>query len=241
MRIARTRPSYQACGPMSCSTGSAPRSKEALREKMHTLHPSAAQGSVMPALPQDAPVVICKANEFLARHLKRICNGSGPGGSGMTFDHLRVMVDDQVCLSGLACLFRDMVNDRLDGRFEEYLLCSRGLGIAKKGPPGSLRPISIGEACYRAAASFALYPLLRDAAEILQPINFGCGTEGGAEIVVHIVEYSLRTRDVACFVADFSNAFNTVNRARMMAALLPNPSWPSSGEWLTGRTASHRW
>jgi len=200
----------------------APIAAEVLVAKMQELHPHA-EGTPVPSLPVDAPVVVCEANEALARHLRKICNGSGPGESGMTFDHLRVLTNDQTCMDGLACIMRDVLNDKLDNRFKEYLLASRGLGIEKAGPPGSMRPIAIGEALYRAAVSFALYPALSEAAKVLQPVNLGCGTEGGAEIVVACVQHFLRTRDVAVFVGDFRNAFNTVSRSSMMASLFGQP------------------
>jgi len=200
----------------------APIPAEVLVAKMQELHPHN-EGTPVPELPIDAPLVVCEANEGLARHLRKICNGSGPGESGMTFDHIKVLTSDQTCMDGLACIMRDVLNDRLDSRFKEYLLASRGLGIEKAGPPGSMRPIAIGEALYRAAVSFALYPCLAEAAKVLQPVNLGCGTEGGAEIVVACVQHFLRTRDVAVFVGDFRNAFNTVSRSSMMASLFGQP------------------
>lgn len=198
----------------------APITSDVLVAKMKELHPLS-DGKAVPVLPGSAPVVICEANDSLARHLRKICNGSGPGESGMTFDHLRVLADDQTCMDGLACLMRDVLNEHLDPRFKEYLLASRGLGIEKGG--GGVRPIAIGEAVYRAAVSYVLYPAMSDAAQILQPVNLGCGTEGGAEIVVACVQHFLRTRDVGVFVGDFQNAFNTVSRQRMMQELFAQP------------------
>lgn len=186
--------------------------------KMRALFPESKTEGKMPDLPAYPALISIEGNAEWSKHLRRICNGSGPGPSGWTFEMMRACISDKTCLSGFACMASDIVNGKLtDPRFKEYWLATRGIAIPK--PDGGVRPIGIAEALYRAASSFILKPLLPEAAKVLEPINLAVGVQGGCEIVYHCVKYFLIDKGLSCFCSDFSNAFNSASRCVMLEEL----------------------
>jgi hypothetical protein len=110
-------------------------------------------------------------------------------------------------------------------------LCdSRLLPIAK--PTGGILPIAIGEVLYRLAALCAL-AARPDAGKSLSPLQLGVGIRGGRKVAGHALQAGIAA-DPGCITVqtDWQNAFNTLRRDRMLAAveercqaLLPMVAW----------------
>ena len=106
--------------------------------------------------------------------------------------------------------------------------------VALRKPNGKIRPIAVGDVWLRLLGKCVAKDKAADAGKVLAPLNLGVGIPGGAEIVVHAANlYArlLRARQVGaisleddddpyCMLAtDFTNAFNTLHRREMAAAI----------------------
>jgi hypothetical protein len=107
-----------------------------------------------------------------------------------------------------------------------------------KKEPGGIRPIAVGLTLRRLTAKVLLAREMPTAREVLAPHQFGIGTPGGAELIIHrlrrLVEEQ-RPEDNDDFVVlkiDVKNAFNSVDRTLALQAVgeyLPNlAAW---AEW----------
>ena len=187
----------------------------ALMSELHPRCPSA-----LPCLPLSSTDCVNMIDSATVQHvLKKICNGSAPGLSGWTAEHLRVLINDTSCMSGLAKLVSDIVNNRLSTRARSYIIATKLIGITKKGDRQKLRPIAIGETFYRLAAAIAYQKCGSVIAEKLKAglVQYGLA-QTGCQRVHTSVHAMLRNAAVpkAALMFDFANAFNCINRAHVM-------------------------
>jgi hypothetical protein len=117
-----------------------------------------------------------------------------------------------------------------------FVLQSVMVGLQKLtdgAPIGGVRPIAIGEAWYRLAMLCALTDVGAAVGPGLAPVQVEVGARGGVDAVAHAIATALEADPlaVACAV-DCENAFNTVSRAAVFAAvqirmpqLLPVVQW----------------
>jgi hypothetical protein len=91
--------------------------------------------------------------------------------------------------------------------------------LALVKPTGGLRPIAIPEALLR-VASLCAQAAVHEAGSKLAPLQVGVGVPGGAEIVGHALVSGIATRvDVVTVATDLENAFNTIDRSAVFAAV----------------------
>jgi hypothetical protein len=99
-------------------------------------------------------------------------------------------------------------------------------------PSGGVRPIAIGEFWYRLAALCTL-AACPDAGHSLAPLQVAVGVSGGSQIAGHALCAGIAA-DLGCVTVqvDWQNAFNTLRRDRMLAAVqqrcpavLPMVAW----------------
>ena len=87
-------------------------------------------------------------------------------------------------------------------------------------PNGGIRPIAVGLTLRRLVSKVALAAVLPAVSEYLQPHQVGVGVRGGAEGLVHalnrLVADQQHSPDLVVVSLDFKNAFNTVDRNRML-------------------------
>jgi hypothetical protein len=92
--------------------------------------------------------------------------------------------------------------------------------IALSKPDGGIRPIAVGELIYRLCTKAILRHSLKP--DFLLPYQFGVGTKGGVEPLIHAVGRALDhdTGKVYTHLTslDFSNAFNTLERRDIASA-----------------------
>jgi hypothetical protein len=111
------------------------------------------------------------------------------------------------------------------------LLDSTLIGLEKPDNRG-LRPIAIGEVWFRLAGLCAM-AACPGAGAALAPLQLGVGVKGGSQIIGHALRTGIETDpDCVTLQMDFQNAFNTVSRSAMLAAvaerqpgLLPFAIW----------------
>jgi len=95
-----------------------------------------------------------------------------------------------------------------------------------------VRPIAVGDVLYKIAAKYAISELSSSDLNLLFPsIQVGVGVRGGAERAVHLVQSWLETGpdDSVLIMLDFSNAFNSCSRQKMLETFLSHnvlqPCW----------------
>ena len=83
----------------------------------------------------------------------------------------------------------------------------------------------MGELFYRLAAIVAVRRVSKQAAELLAPHQYGLGVAAGAEKIVHSLQHELTDKDkrLALLQLDIANAFNSCDRARLLAQLYELP------------------
>ncbi|KAL0204770.1 hypothetical protein P9112_000077 [Eukaryota sp. TZLM1-RC] len=89
--------------------------------------------------------------------------------------------------------------------------------IALPKTSNKLRPIAIGELFYRVIARIILN---KCNTEYLSSSNqFGVKVSGGAECIIHAIRQNLGSKFERCIKFDIANAFNELNRGKLLSAL----------------------
>ena len=191
--------------------------------RLQELHPPGTGG--IPPLSHPPPSVQINGRDVkFVRFLRSLPNGSSGGPSGMTYDHLAVLAEDDECVVHLARFMADIINGTLPSRARQLLTASNLFPLAK--PDGGVRPVAVGEVLLRASAAWLAKIHTPAARKLLLPIQFGVGVSNGAEKMVHQLQHALEhvpmghsETPLACISIDFKNAFNTLDRGAMIRAL----------------------
>ena len=114
-----------------------------------------------------------------------------------------------------------------------YLCGATLLACNKKN--GGLRPIAVGEVLRRLTSKCVSRAVHTDATEVLSPLQVGVGIPVGCESIVHSVvnlqeDFSIPPESRCALLVDFSNAFNSVNRACMFQEV--RSRIPSMAAWV---------
>ena len=194
------------------------------QETMLGLHPRPSSNAGLPTLPQIAPHAVLEDDTSMRRLIVQSDNGTAAGPSGWGGNMLAILVQSDICRLGLIALFEDIINGELPSEARELLLTSRLVALAKPNSDG-LRPIAVGELFYRLAAIVAVRRVSKQAAELLAPHQYGLGVAAGAEKIVHSLQHELTDKDkrLALLQLDIANAFNSCDRARLLAQLYELP------------------
>ena len=106
------------------------------------------------------------------------------------------------------------------GPFLLYELFFFGATLQKKG--GGVRPVAVGCTLRRLVAKVAGCKVMDVVGEILAPRQLGVGVRGGAAAAVHATRLYLEdlAPDKAVLKLDFRNAFNSIHRDKVLAAVL---------------------
>ena len=190
-------------------------------DKLNELHPSP-HNFKMPR-PEEDTSFITVDYVLLYKLIQKMNNGSSPGLSGLSWEMLKLLSDDDHCLAGLKILVQDIINNRLPSEAKSYLLSANLISFPKNN--GGIRPIAIGETIYRLAASYALSTV--DIAEAMEwsPLQFGVGIRGGSEKLVHILSNRICVSNQVCVAVDFKNAFNSISREFVLKTFYARPQF----------------
>lgn len=146
--------------------------------------------------------------------------GSAAGPDGLRPQHLKDLAQCGEAGSGFIDALTDFVNFVLDGHCHAHVkplfFGGRLLALSKKC--GGIRPIAVGMTLRRLASKCASHFGIAHLTSYLSPRQLGVGIPGGCEAAVHAVRRMLQSLPDDHVVAklDFSNAFNTLQRAHML-------------------------
>jgi len=93
--------------------------------------------------------------------------------------------------------------------------------VALRKSSGGVRPIAVGCTLRRLLAKVACNLVAADMSQLLPPLQLGYGVRGGSEAAVHAARHFLDSMVTAQAMVklDFTNAFNSVRRDRMLEAV----------------------
>ena len=209
-------------------------SDPAVMAKLRALHPEADEpdplGTDTPAL-QISEETLIAVEKRLSAHSR----GTAGGVTGWTYEQALVPV--RVSGEGRRAVLQ-FINLILAGKLPRncFLLESLLVGLAKLKdgvPSGDVRPIAIGEVWYRLAMTCALVQKGHEVGQSLGPLQVGVGIKSGVDAVAKAVVTALDSdRQNVALTVDCENAFNTLDRSAMFAAvharmpeLLPVVQW----------------
>jgi Reverse transcriptase (RNA-dependent DNA polymerase) len=214
----------KAAHVLNSTTAKADLSDPEVLEELRSLHPPLPEGSLFPSLPATAPLVHFDDDDIeIHRILRHSNNGSSAGPSGWGGNMVSILADDTTCRVALLRLMQDVCNDNIPDAIRDLLLSSHLVALRK--PSGGLRPIAVGELFYRIAGSIAVRSVRAAATSLLVPHQYGFGLRNGCEQIVHSLQHSLTDKDRRCAVLqlDLINAFNCVDRPRLLTTLYNTP------------------
>ena len=158
------------------------------------------------------------STEALVEALESFKPDTAPGVSGWTVSLLKVAMRSDTVKRMLTTLAGMILAGTAPGR---AFLCSSRL-IALDKPDGGVRPIAVGDLVYRLCTKAIVRHTFKP--DFLSPGQYGVGTKGGVEPLIRAVQRAVDgTIQGAEFThvtsLDFSNAFNTLDRADLAKAV----------------------
>ena len=152
--------------------------------------------------------------------VKKFRRGSVPGPSGLRPEHVKGALKappnrSDKALSGLTKLVNNMLAGKVPPSVAPYLCGARLHAAIKKD--GGLRPIAVGNLARRITAKCAASRVAEKALVHLSPLQLGVAVHGGCEAIANAVRETLeREPDKLLLQADFINAFNTMDRGKVL-------------------------
>ena len=193
---------------------------QAVIQEMQEKHPRARPADELHAhdlRPVDAACAVQTGVDEVLKAIRSFPRGSAPGCSGLRPQHLA----DALCQGMRHEALRQItavVNRLLQGQVPVGVrpwLCGAKLAAIPK-PQGDLRPVACGDTLRRVTAKAAFAEAGEEIRSLLEPLQVGVGTSGGAEAIVHATRQWLgrnsSNHDKVLLLVDLSNAFNTVDR-----------------------------
>ena len=176
---------------------------------------------------QNAPAVAVPqlTADSVRAYLQTRKKSTAGGLSGWTYADVRLLnkkLGDHACAQLVAVLQTVADGDIRDPALARRLRRLRGIALTQAD--GSPRPIGIGE-CPVQLVSGVLGRGLRDPLkESIGDNSIGCGWAAGTEALAHAVQLYLATHRAHVVIrTDIRNAFNSIARERVLAALLQLP------------------
>ena len=217
------------------SAGFAPPSEDVLDE-MLAKHP---QSGASPFSFDEAPPPVQVAIVDVVNALRSFPSGTAPGPSCLRANHVKEAVfcsspdSAESALEGLVGVVNLLCAGRAPPAILPYLCGATLLACNKKN--GGLRPIAVGEVLRRLTSKCVSRAVHTDAIEVLSPLQVGVGIPVGCESIVHSVvslqeDFSIPPESRCALLVDFSNAFNSVNRACMFQEV--RSRIPSMAAWV---------
>ena len=155
--------------------------------------------------------------------MKSFPAGSSGGPDGITPRHLQDLISGQHVADGILQSLTAFVNLMLRAEIPEVMkeIIFGGRLIALQKKSGGIRPIAIGYTWRRLVAKCACKYATKKLAPLLSPLQLGVGVPNGCEAAVHAARRFIEDLrgDRAFVKLDFTNAFNSLRRDRMLTAV----------------------
>ncbi len=186
-------------------------------QALHALHPAAPE----PVPDFAASIRDVSAPELSVEMVRKVLleqkRGVAAGPSGLSGDHLKVLLGSERGLRDLTDVLQHIVRGRVPREVVPWLTTSRLIPLMKAS--GGVRPVAVGEVLLRLAARCSLAVVKPQLVEYLGEgyLQVGAGIPGGSESQLLRIESALEGDPDSVVVAlDLSNAFNSVSRTEML-------------------------
>ncbi len=152
--------------------------------------------------------------EALHALIVKMANGAAAGPDGWTEDLLAPLLSDADVLQFVTAVTQSLV-DGVAPCSRKRVVASRLVGITK--PDGGIRPLAVGTIWLKIAARYLLSVHGDAVLKYFAGLQFGCGEENGAEIVIHRTRRAHEDGETVCTI-DARNAFNSPCRVALWKA-----------------------
>jgi hypothetical protein len=202
-----------------------------VKKKLRALHPEATEPVPLP--PKVAAAPISASRGELARLIKqRMNDGACSGYSGWNGALLQPLADDRQCMEGLAIIVRDILSGTLPPRARLLLVGCQLLAGMKDKISDGVRPLAPGEPLIKLAELYMLGLVEKVVPDVLGNTEYGVGAPGGSQRALHVINASYlvskqEQHSPAIISTDFTNAFGTRSRARVLQELYSYPELSS--------------
>ena len=210
---------------LACSEDSIADLSNETTAALKSKHPAPRPDTKIP-MPPDAPnIPLPIAEEKVTKAVRSFPNGSAGGPDGLRPQHLKDLISVSAERGGrdLLSALTNFTNIVLSGETPQPVRSTffgaTLIALQKKG--GGLRPIVVGLTLCRLAAKCLGSRVLQPMSTLLAPLQLGYGTPHGAEAAVHATRLYLDNMpdDHLFLKLDFSNAFNSLRRDRMLESV----------------------
>ena len=194
----------------------------------HTLHalqdpnrrPPVPRSPLPPAILNHVPKVeFDLSQEGLLADLRSARRGAAGGPSGMTTDHIRVILDSERDSKSFWRMCQEFARGRLP---EEILRVVRiGRMTALQKPQGGIRGIVVGDVVRRLVARTLAQQMGPAVERHTSPFQFALSTKSGCECVAHIAQAMTDLDPTTTLLSvDGIGAFDLISREAMLQGLL---------------------
>ena len=210
---------------LACSDDSLAPMDEATYQALLERHPSPHPNTVIPPIDDAMSDHVISVDEReVTLGIRSFKRGSAGGPDGLRPQHLKDMISveesSQVLLPALTAFVNHVIEGRTPPSIRPFFFGANLTALQKKD--GGVRPIAVGCTLRRLIAKLAGRKVMEEMGELLLPRQLGYGVRGGAEAAVHAARLYLQDLDPdkAILKLDFKNAFNSIHRDKVLAAVL---------------------
>ena len=195
---------------------------ERVEKAMRDKHPLAESPPDLTDLAEPGRDQVPEFDVFIINQMiKSFPRGTSPGPSGLRAQHLKDAVRSphgDEALEQLTSICNLLARGDAPKPMAQYLAGASLMALEKPG--GGLRPIAIGEVLRRLVAKCFCKTYEKDSHSYLWPRQIGVASPLGAEVGSQTVRQWLQCNKTSAgkviFVADFKNAFNSVDRGKFL-------------------------
>jgi len=200
---------------------------ESTKSLLQAKHPSGPNEDLTCSISSDTTVLsVTKAQ--ISSAIKSMNPGSAGGLDSLRPSHIHDMLSYSTGAAGehLLTSLTSLCNFMLSGKVNPVVcpILYGGSLCALTKKDGGIRPIAVGNLFRRLVAKLCCFHLKESLGDLFRPLQFGFGTPGGCEAVVHSARQFLFHNNEAAnevfLKLDFRNAFNTVNRKVMLTEVV---------------------
>jgi hypothetical protein len=210
---------------LACSKDVNAEYSEATLDALMFKHPPPHPSYTIEQQSYNEPLAFPVSTEVLRRQIHSFLCGSAGGFDRLLPQHLKGLCGPSSGESGQLLLgaLVGLVTLILVGRTPDILRpLFFGANLIALKKCGGIRPIAVGCTLRRMASKCASEHALKSIPQMLSPVQLGFGVPRGAEAAVHATRICLNNlpQSQALLKVDFSNAFNSIRRDKMLSAVI---------------------